>query len=371
MRRFRLLAVLLSGTPLWAAAPALTQVPAPIPAPALAPAPGSHFDQGRRAFREGRYEDTLREMMLTLFDKSNDAQAREYMRLAGEKLIAQDLERTGRERRALLEGYREALEQGRRRAEIWKSWILQAQASANAGRWAASYDDAQHVLDDNPVHADAAAARTQALRGLILTLGSTHTLSPKNFLTYRGLFLMADAKLDEARKALGDAVTLGDPGEVEDARLRTYLARLAPPPAPEASIAPPDTQAPTPPARARKAPRSPVQPGAWAYAAGVKKIEAGAFEEAIELFERALSEFPDHPQARQALLRARIAGEEAMKVRKVDADRLYGLGLMLYGQGKRVEALENWRKAVALDPQHGYAGRALAHAEQELEEEKR
>lgn len=371
MRRIRLLAVLLSSTPLWASAPALTQVPAPASAPALAPAPGSHFDQGRRAFRQGRYEDTLREMMLALFDKPNDAHAREYMRLAGEKLIAQDFERAGRERRALLKGYREALERGRRHAEIWESWILQAQASANAGRWAASYDDAQHVLDDNSAHADAFAARNQALRGLALTLGSTHTLSPKNFLTYRGLLLMADAKLEEARKALGDAVTLGEPGEVDDDRLRIYLGRLAPAPAPEIAIAPPDTKAPAAPARVRKTPRSPVQPGAWSYAAGVKKAEAGLFDDAIELFERALSELPDHPQARQALLRARIAGEAAMKVRKADADRLYGLGLMLYGQGRRVEAVESWRRAVALDPQHGYASRSLAHGEQELEEEKR
>lgn len=377
MRRFRLLAVLLSGTPLWAAAPALTQVPAPAPTLAPAPAPASHFDQGRQAYRQGRYEDTLREMMLTLFEKPHDARAREYMRLAGERLIAQDLERTDRERRVLLEGYRGSLELGRRRAEIWKGRMLQAQAAANSGRWAASYDDAQRVLDENSFHSDALDVRKEAVRGLALTLGSTHKMSPKDYLIYRGLFLMADAKLEEARKTLGDAVTLSERGEVEDARLRTYMARLAPPPAPEIAAAPPTSKTPiappdsTSPAHVRKAPPSPARPGATTYAAGLKLAESGMFEEAIELFERTLSASPDHPQARQALLRARIAGEAAMKVRKADADRLYGLGLMLYGQGRRVEAVESWRKALALDPLHGYAGRALAHGEQELAEEKR
>ena len=119
MRLASLLAAFLSACPVQAAMPA-----------------ASHFDQGRQAFKQGRYEATLREMMMTLFDRPHDARAREYMRLAGEKLISQDLERAGREHQALLQAYRAALEGERLRAEAWKGWLLQAQASSRGGRWA-------------------------------------------------------------------------------------------------------------------------------------------------------------------------------------------------------------------------------------------
>lgn len=338
-------------------------------APVMAQA---HFDLGRQAFKQGRYELTLHEMMLTLLERPSDTRAREYMRLAGEKLIEQDIDSVSRDRRLLLEGYADALERGRRQAEVWKGRLLQSQAEALQGRWARSYDDAQRVLSENPEHADARAAQKHAVHGLAKTLSSRSKLGPKDWLVYRGLFFLADRQPQPARKALTEAVTLSDTvAELEDERLRFYLARLSPLPAAPAAVPLRPMPAPKPKGdipMARKAPAPTPQPGQWAYSEGVKKAEAGLFEAAIELFERALAEAPGHPAAQEALLRARLSLQEDMKRRRLEAAQLYAVGLMLYGQGRRADAVARWKRVIALDPEHGYADRALAHAEQELRE---
>jgi tetratricopeptide (TPR) repeat protein len=349
-----------------------------MPAAVSAPPALSHFDQGRRAFRQGQYELTLREMMMVIIERPADARAREYMRQAGERLIAQDLEKLDSEHRALLQAYREALERGRRQAEAWTGWLLQARASASSGLWARAYDDAQRVLDENPFHADAKATQNEAVLGVARTLGGdVITLSKKNWLIYRGLFFLRDRQLDQAREALRKALTLGSTAaELGDERVRLYLARATPAPV----LAPIQIQPPLPPAPApvarprpvvRRAPTPTLQPGQWAYAQGSAKLAAGLFEEAIDLFERAIEEAPHHEAARQALPRARLALEESVKQRRVEAEQLYVLGLMLYGQGRRADAVERWGRAVSLDPEHGYAARALSHARQELEEEQK
>ena len=327
LRASVLTALLLSACPSRGAPPA-----------GLGAAPQSHFSIGHQAFSQGRYEVTLHEMMLTLIEKPNDSRAREYMRLAGDELVSQNLKELSRERSALLSAYREALEAGRLRTQAWQSRLTEAGNSASRGRWARSYDDAQRVLEDNSSHADAIAARRNAAAGLarVLASGGAFSLSPKDLLIYRGLIFLSDARFGQAREALGSALTLPEAGEIEDARLRMYAALAAPAPAP----------APAPGLQAGL-------PGADGAAA------AGSAQGRPETEQK-----PRKPAA--APVRQWTAEEIA--VRRADAARLYSAGLVLYGRGNKAEAVASWRQAVELDPENKYASRALKHTEKELQE---
>lgn len=351
---------------------------------AAAPAPPtSHFLMGRQAFTSGRYELTLHEMMLTLLEQPSNARAREYMRLAGEKLRAADLARANTERRALLAGYSHALEFERRRAAVWTGWVNSARAAGDNGLWAKAYDDAQRVLDENSSHGDAAAQRKRAQLAIARTLAGRNELSQKDWFIYRGLFLLADGQKQPAAAALSSALALTEtPGEIETSSVRLYLARVAPQQQVEPGTVPQEIvpvpfqrrvegTLPRRMARSRPAPPAVAQPGQAAFASGTLKFKAALYEEAIELFERTLSEAPDFAAASTALLRARLALDEQVKARKASAASLYAVGLMLYGQGRRSEAVEHWKRVVTLDPDHGYAERALRHAQQELQEQGR
>ncbi len=354
-----------------------------LPAAAAPFAGAPHFDAGRRAFERGQYELSLREMMLATLERPSDARAREYMRQAGERLIASDIDQLDGEHRDLFRDYRDTLEHGRLQAQAWTGWMLQARASAASGLWARAYDDASRILDDNPFHADAKDMQKDAIMGVARALAGPAMGRNKDWLIYRGIFFITDRQPKQARQALRDALALGEAaGELSDERVRYYLSRFTVPPvvAPIAApvvapIAAPVVAPKLPVARRkpeskpeRKAPVTIAQPGQTAYAQGIVKLEAGLFEEAIELFERTLAEAPAHATAPQMLLRARLALEEETRRRKADAERLYGLGLVFYSQGQRVQAAEHLRRALAADPKHTYAARALARVEQELKE---
>lgn len=340
------------------------------------PAPPAHFDAGRRAYGQARYEEALHEMMMALVENPRDSRAREYMRWAGEKLIEQDLSRQAGERGELLKAYRSELDLGKAKALAWNGWLLQSRASAAGGRWARAYDDAQRVLDDNPFHEDARHAQQAAAVGLARALAARGKRAPKDALVYRAVFMLADRQKEAARRAFADSLALPEAAEVEDERLRLYLARLTPkapkPEQPAPAVAKPPVPAPprvaSRPKNAKKAPVAAPTPGEWAYSQGMSKLEAGLYDEAVELLERASAEAPEDARVAEALVRARLGLEQDMKRRRVEAAKLYGVGLLLYGQNRRAEAVATWRRVVSLDPQHGYASRALAHAEQELEE---
>lgn len=349
---------------------------------AAAPFAGApHFDAGRRAFDRGQYELALREMMLATLERPSDARARAYMRQAGERLIATDIEELDGEHRALLLDYRETLERGRLQAQVWAGWMLQARAAAAAGSWARAYDDAQRILADNPSHADAREMQKNATIGVARALAGPTARRDKNWLIYRAIFFITDHQPEQARSALKDALNMGEAaGELSDERVRYHLSllRMSLPATPIVAAPPPPVaapQRPVPVARrkperkpARKAPVTIAQPGQTAYAQGSAMLESGLFREAIELFERTLVEAPAHADAPQMLLRARLALEEETRRRKADAERLYGLGLMLYSQGQRADAAERFRRALAANPEHSYAARALARVERELQE---
>jgi len=352
-----------------------------VPAAAAPFAGAPHFDAGRRAFERGQYELSLREMMRATLERPSDARAREYMRQAGERLIASDIDQLDGEHRDLLRDYRETLERGRLQAQVWTGWMLQARAAAASGLWARAYDDAQRILDDNPFHADAKDMQKDAIMGVARALAGPAMGRNKDWLIYRGIFFITDRQPKQARQALRDALALSEVrGEIVDERVRYYLSLLSAPPTRAPIAAPPPAPVVAPiaapkrpvPVVRRKPVRTPsvtiAQPGQTAYAQGIVKLEAGLFEEAIELFERTLAEAPAHATAPQMLLRARLALEEETRRRKADAERLYGLGLVFYSQGRRVEAAEHLRRALAADPKHTYAARALARVEQELQE---
>ena len=324
----------------------------------------SHFDLGRQAFKSAQYELTLHEMMMVLIERPKDARAREYMRLAGEKLIAAGEGEVSGERRKLLEDYSSELDLGRRQAMTWMGWVLQSRASSGSRRWARGYDDAERVMIENPLHEDAKEAQRAAREGLVRSIGDGAKLAEKDRLIYVGLFSTFEKRNHEgARQALRDALALEGAAELDEERIRYYLNKLAP----EAPVEPPVVRKPKP---VKKAPAAAPEPGQWAFAQGRQKFEAGEIEEAIELFERALGEAPDHAEAREALVKARAALVEALKTRRQEAAQLYTVGLMLYGQGHRAEAIQRWRRVVKLDPEHNYAARALRHAEDELAREK-
>lgn len=319
----------------------------------------SHFDLGRQAFRQGRYETALHEMMLTLMERPSDARAREYMRLAGEKLVEQDRKGIDQGRRALMLDYREALEKGRLQAQAWTGWVLESKAAASGGRWALSFDDAQRVIEDNPSHAEAQAARKDASAGLekVLAAAGSYYLSPKNWLIYRGLFFFINSRPAQAHEALASALASRDAGEIGDTRLRMYLAMVAPAEATaplavaSAASQPARTPEPREPAAARE-PAAVIEPAAEApappRAARIPKVRKPSAEIVIE----------EEP---------RLTGEE-IKARKADAARLYSVGLVLYGQGSKAEAVLSWKQSASLDPDNKFVSRALKHAEQELRE---
>lgn len=316
--------------------------------------PGAHVDAGRQALRDGRYENALHELMLAVMAHPDDEAAREDMRRAADALIEQDLRRVSSERRSLLEAYRDSLDYERRRAEAWTGWLLQAEAARKDGRWAEALDDAQRVVDENPLHRDAKEARRLATYGLSRALGyGSRRLSRRDLLVYRGLFSVISNQPERARRFLSDALALDEgQGELEDERVRWWLAkvipvdgapRTVPPPAPKVELVEPKPKAKSKPAAkpVRKAPAVVVAP-----------------KPAVDPAEQARAE-----------AKARIAAEEKAARDHAEAERQYSLGLMLYAQGKRVEAIERWKQAVALDPGHGFAARALSHAQKELEEE--
>jgi tetratricopeptide (TPR) repeat protein len=82
-----------------------------------------------------------------------------------------------------------------------------------------------------------------------------------------------------------------------------------------------------------------------------------------------VAEAPADEKARQALARARLARDEDRGRRKLEAERLYKLGILLYSQGRAAEALAQWRETLRLDPEHGFAHRAAAHVESDLRQE--
>lgn len=376
--RASVLALLLLAGPAWGASRA-------VPASRIDPA--SRFDAGRRAFGAGRYEEALHELMLALMARPDDVRVRELMRRAGESLIAADERKLSRARRALLEDYRAALEVERRRAERWNAWLLQANAGLAGGRFSQAFDDSGRVLEDNPLHAEAKAAQRRARLGLTRAIGTGKTLAGKDRLVYRGLFSFVSGRPERARAELADALKLEGPAELEDDRIRHYLALVtpvvpAPAPAPEAetldlSLEPSltlETEKRAKPKRVvrrRRAPaRAPIaRPGEAALAQGLARLEEGSYDEAVELLERSLGEAPGSGAAQSALVKARLGREERRARGKADAERLYAAGLLLYGQGLRAQAVAQWKKAVAADPDHAYAARALSHAEQELREE--
>lgn len=308
--------------------------------------PAAHFDAGRQALRDGRYENALHELMLAVMAHPDDEAAREYMRRAAETLAEQDLRRVSSERRALLEAYRDGLDVERRRAEAWTAWLLQADAARKGGRWAEALDDAQRVVDDNPLHRDAKEARRSASYGLSRALGyGSRRLSRRDLLVYRGLFSVISSQPERARRFLSDALALGEgEGELEDARVRYWLAKVTPVVAAPKPILPP---APKPEPKIAPKPKPKRRPAVVV-----------APKPAIDPAEQARAE-----------VKARLEAEEKAARDHAEAERQYSLGLMLYAQGKRVEAIERWKQAVALDPGHGFAARALSHAQKELEEE--
>lgn len=357
--------------------------------PALPAAAASHFDQGRQAFERGRYEVVLHEMMLVVMARPTDKEAREYMRWAGEKLIAQQNKRVERDRRALLKRYQDALERGRRQAANWAEWLEQSRVSAKAREWARAHDEAQRVLDENGAHADAEAARKRARRGLTRVLARRNSLGQKDKRIYRGLFYLADGQKDAARVEFNAALALKDAsGEIFDDRVRLYLVRAGEGAVPAAGgdrasprVARRKPRSSKPPVRATPDLTTAVlatppevvtgEPGKAAYELGVAKASQGLHEEAIALYARALNEAPGNVAAGEALMQAKAALRGQRQSHKAEAAKLYRLGLMLYGQGKLAESVTHLKRVVALDPNHGYAQQALSHAEQELQEQAR
>lgn len=321
------------------------------PSAALRP---SSFARGELAFRQGRYEAALHEMMLVILERPGDDKAREYMRLAAEKLAAQDQTGVDQQRRAMLFEYRGALETGRRQAQQWNGWVGESRSAAAEGRWARSYDAAQRVIEENPNHADAQNAKKRAIIGLsrAMEAGASLPLSPKDWEVYRGLFSLVNDKNSEAREAFGSALDLFGTSEVEESRLRTYLALVTPAESPVQVAAAPAPVQPEPPREpAVTAPAQPVKGQETAAVAPVRPVKKPKVRkpapEAIKLQEPKFT-------------------EEELKARKSDAARLYGVGLVLYGQGDKAGAVSSWKKSVGLDPENKYASRALKHAEQEL-----
>lgn len=94
------------------------------------------------------------------------------------------------------------------------------------------------------------------------------------------------------------------------------------------------------------------------YTRGIQEQTAQRSQEAIHEFEKALKLNPAHPQATKALqdLRGEISPT---------ADDHYKQGLIAYSQGRRAEAVKEWRAVLAIDPQHPKARRALLKAESE------
>ncbi|MBI3291963.1 MAG: tetratricopeptide repeat protein [Elusimicrobia bacterium] len=94
------------------------------------------------------------------------------------------------------------------------------------------------------------------------------------------------------------------------------------------------------------------------YARGVKEQTVQRPQEAIREFQKALKLDPAHQEAAKALQDLR--GQMGTTV-----EDYYKQGLIAYSQGKRAEAIKQWRSVLAIDPQHPKARRALLKAESE------
>lgn len=376
---------------------------APAPAPA-AVAAAAHLERGRQAYQNGDYESCLEEMMAALVTEARPGGpepgpgvAREYLRLASEGLLARERRAISRQRRDILRAYDAALGEARQAALRWNDWIFHGRRAMRKDRWAFAYDRFSAVLSENARHEDAAGGLGEARLGLAAVLAGDAPRHKKDELLYVGLMAFDWRDHAEARRALQEALDRPDlRGELDDERIQWFLDRLPQenkpgkpellaslpgvPSPPSARAAPrPPGPGSGPPVKARPAPAAPrvgaaavraPRPGQYAHAQGSALRREGRLEEAVELFARAVEEAPGVDEFRRELVKARHDLEESRRLGKAEAQKLYTLGILLYGQGRPAEALAQWRKALRLDPGHPYAERALRHVEQELAEEK-
>ncbi|MBI4422672.1 MAG: hypothetical protein HY554_03030 [Elusimicrobia bacterium] len=355
-------------------------------APASSTAGASSFvERGRRAYAAGDYEATLGEMMLAVMEDPKSPEVREYLRLAAEGLLAQRRRAQARRTDALLEAYDSAIRLSREATLRWNEWIFQARRAARKGRPALAYDGFSRVLGENPLHEDARDGLREAKLGLARALAEGTLRLKKDELVYNAVLAYDGKRNQEALLRFREA--LAQPGrraELTDLQIQSYLARLSPPDpsmAPgwlgqRSAAAPPRRMEPVRQPRSarpdRVAVRKPLpQPGQWAHAQGMAKRGEGLLADAVELLSQAVAEAPSNESYRGDLERVQAERERLRESRGAEAQRLYTIGIVLYGQGQVVEAVAQWGKAVELDPEHRYAQRALQHARQELEAERK
>jgi hypothetical protein len=358
-------------------------------------------------------------MMTAVINDERPEEAREYIRLSGERIAERDRSDIEHQRRALMADGKEKLEDERAKAVRWNTWLANSRLAADKRQWVAAFDWARRITEENPLHQEARDSQPVYKRFMARTVARGRFRDKKNALQYRAFLAYLNERHDEARNLMSETLDLEMPGgEISDDRVLHYLSGLSKPsedktpPAPavpvrqgrassrlakaessQAQTAPapsveqaasipavvsadpvpameagpePEPRSAAKRARPREKPALPA-PGDWPYSQAVAAAKAKKWAQVVELLEQTLSEAPGHAYATRALPLARKRLDEQKVQRRVDAQRLYMEGIMLYGQGKSREALDRWRAALLADPGHAFSDRAIRHVERQLE----
>ncbi|MBI5623783.1 MAG: hypothetical protein HY924_08400 [Elusimicrobia bacterium] len=359
-------AALAAGFLIHAPAPAVQASAVQAPAGPEAAAMPSSFERGLEAYLAGDFEGCLESMMGAVMEGDQPGLAREYIRLSGKRLVDRDRRDISAQRRELLREGRALLKEEKRKAVRWTTWLRKSRVAADRERWVEAFDWARRVTEENPLHEEAQEAQAVLRRSMAKHASQGSFRDRKETLLYSAMLAYLAGSREEARAQWTEALEWDSlEGEIDDERIRHYLAALPAAQAPPAALPP----AP-PPALVAAAPEPKPAlpaPGEWSYSHGMAKAREGRWAEAVELLEQALSEAPEHPRARKDLVEARMKLSEQAAAGRARAKELYMAGIMSYGQGRLEDALTQWRAAVQADPGHVYAHKAIQHVEKELE----
>ncbi|MGM0441838.1 MAG: hypothetical protein ACQEQC_05420 [Elusimicrobiota bacterium] len=95
----------------------------------------------------------------------------------------------------------------------------------------------------------------------------------------------------------------------------------------------------------------------------------GKHQKAIEVWEKVLSEEPEHQEAKQGIETSKAALEEEIPdgVDEKRIEEMYREGLILYSEGRYNDAISQWQRVLNLAPEHERAKQNIKSAREKLE----
>ena len=96
------------------------------------------------------------------------------------------------------------------------------------------------------------------------------------------------------------------------------------------------------------------------WSKGYKYYQQGEYNRAIPEFEKILEIDPNHEQSKKLIGQCKVKSKE-------DAEKYYTQGLVEYSNGRLEEAVKLWEKALSLQPENNKTRTALEGARKELQ----